>query len=196
MKQQVVKYDEKYCLEQMALGDEKAFDKIYVHHRDKVFQTALYYIHCPFIIADLMLEVFEKVWLKRQRVKSVEHFRPFLLAITRNMCINYLRKMKIENKRMSEYSPFITDAVYEVEERLLAKELHYIKQKAVENLPAKRKLVYRMAENGCDVQDISRLMRVSVFTVKAQQHIANKKVRMYVNERLGLGIIKNESVAA
>ena len=73
-------------------GDEEAFSAIYKLYWEKVYHFSSLYITSPEDVAEVVQEVFIKLWEAKHLVDEEQSFEGFLFIITRNKVFNHSRK--------------------------------------------------------------------------------------------------------
>lgn len=73
-------------------GDEEAFSSIYKLYWEKVYNFSRLYLVSSEDVAEIVQEVFIKLWETRHLVDEKQPFEGFLFIITRNQIFNYSRK--------------------------------------------------------------------------------------------------------
>ena len=73
-------------------GNEEAFSVIYKLYWEKVYHFSSLYITSPEDVAEVVQEVFIKLWEARHLVDEEQSFEGFLFIITRNKVFNNSRK--------------------------------------------------------------------------------------------------------
>lgn len=81
-------------LRRAAGGDRLAFGTLYVRHRQAVrdFVGVRYRSLDAHAVEDVVSEVFLRVWQDRQRLDSVDNYRPYLKSIARNVAADGFRR--------------------------------------------------------------------------------------------------------
>ncbi|MBK6938332.1 MAG: sigma-70 family RNA polymerase sigma factor [Chitinophagaceae bacterium] len=143
------------------------------------------------IASDVLMEV----WVRRLKLMEVANLRLYLFTSAKNAS---LKKLKQENR----FSPFSLDELQvefisdygNPEEILNGSELEKKVQEAINELPTRCKIIYKLAkEDKLRYSEIAELLEISVKTIDNQLVIANKKiisaikyfVRKKVNNSLG-----------
>lgn len=73
-------------------GDHHAFERLMHSHYRTVYAVALSYLHCRDRAEELAQEVFLRAWLGIGSLKAPELFSAWLLRMTRNLAVDWLRK--------------------------------------------------------------------------------------------------------
>lgn len=135
------------------------------------------------IASDVLMEV----WVRRQKLMEVENLRLYLFASAKNAS---LKKLKQEN-RFSSFSlddlhvEFISD-YGNPEEMMNRSEIEKKVQKAINELPPRCKVIYKLAkEDKLKYAEIAELLEVSVKTIDSQLVIANKKIISAIQSFVG-----------
>ncbi len=81
-------------------GDKKAFKEILVRYQAGVYGFAFSLLNDPHEAEDISQEVFLRLYRKARSYRAYTNLRTYLFHITRNLCIDYLRKKRPET--MSE----------------------------------------------------------------------------------------------
>jgi RNA polymerase sigma-70 factor (family 1) len=170
---------ERYLLEKVGEGDEKAFGLLFHQHWDHIYTVALSITHSSTVSEDLVQEIFLKIWLNRQQLPSIENFDDYLFIIARNTIYTSLRRTGIkENFLQKLESP---RAVRTPEEELLAKESRELIRNAILQLSPQQQEVYRLSrETGLKYEQIAQQLGIAKSTVRNHMVKALQKIRDYL----------------
>ena len=171
-KQIVRKYKEGYT---------EAFDFIYRYYSKKMFHFALGMVKDEDIAKDIVQEVFVSLWEKRSQVDFNLNFDNFIFTITLNSIRKFFRKKSIETNAI--YNLFINspELINSTEGTVIYTELLEMATKAIENLPPRRKTVYKLSkQEGIKIKEIASKLNISTRT--AEHHLA--KALKYLKEEL------------
>ncbi len=81
---------------QLSSGNSRALRDIMDVYQKRLYKYALQYVKNEFVAEEIVEDVFVVLWNKHTELKDVEDISGFLLVITRNLCLNYLRKERLE----------------------------------------------------------------------------------------------------
>lgn len=175
--------DEKELLQQVADTDQAAFSILYEHYVRHVYGLALRLMKSPEIAQDLTQEVFVRVWVKRSQLLTVQQFRPWLNALTRNMAVDYLRKKVAAPDNEAYLISFFTDSAPTVEEQLALKQLEGAILQAVDQLSPQLKTAFMLSRfEGLTHAEIAQRMNISPITSKSHLVRALAIIRKYLEE--------------
>ena len=127
------------------------------------------------IVSDVMLNIFKK----REKLAESENIEGYIFISVKNQSLKYLRKNKhtvfIDN--YENEADLLISSSENPEYQYITNEFHQIIRVAIDALPPKRKLVFRMIkEEGLKYQDVARLLDLSVKTVETHMGLALKSI--------------------
>jgi RNA polymerase sigma-70 factor (ECF subfamily) len=172
---------EKKIIQGLKEGDVVAFDHIYHIYSKKLFHYVLGLVKDLEIARDLVQEVFICLWEKRDRVDLNLNFDNYIFTITYNYVRKYFRKRAIESKavkHLARNAPMIFESY---DETLIYNELLEIANHTIEDLPPRRKTVYKLSkQEGVKIKEIASKLNISTRT--AESHLA--KALKYLKQEL------------
>lgn len=131
------------------------------------------------IVSDVMLNIFKK----RKKLAESDRIEGYIFISVKNQSLKYLRKKKNQvylSNFESEADLFMTTSK-SPEYTYLENEFHQVIKNAIEALPPKRKLVFRMIkEEGLKYNDVAKLLDLSVKTVETHMGLALKTLHEYM----------------
>jgi len=111
----------------------------------------------------------------------------WLYRLTENKVIDFLRKVSADSRLKKTIWHQLQQIINEAELCIAAKEYNQIIQKAIDNLPPQRKLIYRLnKENGMNYKQIADELQISKHTVKNQLFVAVQSVRRFLSQNVKL----------
>ena len=81
-------------LQRVGAGDELAWEAFVRQHQGRVFGLAYHYLGHAEDARDLAQETFVKIYRNRQRLPEEPGLLPWMLCITRNLCMDLFRRRK------------------------------------------------------------------------------------------------------
>lgn len=121
--------------------------------------------------------VFLRLWTTESHYTSSKgKFINWLLTITRNICLDYVKKEQ-RHKLQSEGSEVeqIADTTNRIDEHVEAQSIHNAKQRLTEK---QRRLIDLLYWKGCTLQEISKIEQEPLGTVKSRLHQSLKQLRL------------------
>jgi RNA polymerase sigma-70 factor (ECF subfamily) len=172
---------DKKIIKKFKEGDAEAFDVVYHQFSKKMFHFALGLVKDRDIAKDLVQEVFVSLWEKRDRVDLDLNFDNYIFTITYNSIRKYFRKKSIETKVIDHLAKNSPEIIESVDGILIYNELLELASETIENLPPRRKAVYKLSkQEGMKIKEIASKLNISTST--AENHLA--KALKYLKEEL------------
>jgi RNA polymerase sigma-70 factor (family 1) len=166
-------------LTRIAAGDESAFREVYLHFFKRLYQFAHAFVKSREPAEELVEDVFVRLWQQRATVTGIQNLRVYLYIAIKNSALNYLA----QKARQSITEPFdhihigYEGAASSPEQLLITAEIHQKIQLAVEALPPRCKMIFKLVrEDGLKYKEIAGILNISVNTIDAQMAIAIKRI--------------------
>ena len=174
-------------IEDFKVGDEDAFSKLVLRHREKVRNLVYLTLGDVDYVDDISQDVFISVYHKLKDFRFESKFTTWLYRITVNKCRDYLRKKKVRSIFVS-----IKEIDYNrgVKSNPDSIDVPGLVRKGIEKLPEKLKtpLVLRDIK-GFSYQEIADELKCEVGTVKSRIFRARESLKIilapYQNELKG-----------
>jgi RNA polymerase sigma-70 factor (family 1) len=169
-------------------SDEKAFKKFFDLYANRLHQFAYSFLKNRQIAEEAVADVFFKVWLNRTSLSEIENIKAYLFKATYNTVLNYLDDEKRKKAvSLDDVTVDIATDLISPETKLINKELKEKIERAVESLPPRCKMIYKLAKvEQMKYKEIAELLGISVKTIDHQLTIAIKKIgeeiKLYLNE--------------
>jgi RNA polymerase sigma-70 factor (ECF subfamily) len=160
---------------------EVLFSGIFRQHEHRLYTLALRLTKSDQAAKDIIQEVFLKLWDQRMSIHSIHNMEAWLYRLTENKVIDFLRKVSADSRLKKMIWDHLQQIVNESEQYLAAKEYNGIIQKAIDQLPPQRRLIYQLhKEDGMNYQQIADELQISRHTVKNQLFSAVQSVRRFL----------------
>ena len=157
-------------------GDTEAFHVIYRKHFAALRAYAQRYVYDAAVAEDIVQDAFLSLWTHLDRYDPQKEVLPYLLTITRNNSLNYLKKLKIKDSHRDKMIEALLFA--NIEEPGLDEEVKKRLEAVLAQLPEKdyRALIAHIIEYK-KVSEIAEEMQVAESTVKTHLKRAMKVLR-------------------
>jgi len=157
---------------------EMLFADIFKQHEQKLYSLALRITKSDLYAKDVVQEVFLKLWEYREEMQAIKNIEAWLYRLTENKIIDFLRKASADDRLKEAVWNNLLKSFNETEALVAAKEYNQVIQKAIEQLPPQRKLIYYLnREEGLNYQEIAKELHISKHTVKNQLSSALQSIR-------------------
>jgi RNA polymerase sigma-70 factor (ECF subfamily) len=181
-------------------GDRAAFAALVRRHQTPLYNFSLRHLRAPAVAEDVVQDAFVRVVQNAAEFKHEARFTTWLYTITRNLCIDQLRKRALrKHPSLDQPAPGeegdgptlleqTADSKASVEREATGTELKERIAKAVETLPEEQREVFLMREvANLPFKEIAEVTGVSENTVKSRMR--------YALERLQQALIEYEEYA-
>lgn len=173
---------EKHDAELMRLVNEKhgqALEELYDRYIKLVYSFVMKFCNGNDDMAKEIIQlVFLRLWTTNSRYDPAQgSFVNWLLTITRNICIDYLRKEKMHLRYQQDEQEETADPANAIEERVDTTELTVAKNKLT---GAQRKLIDLLYWKGYSLSEIATLEKEPLGTIKSRLHQALKGLRKHL----------------
>lgn len=159
--------NESILLEHLAMGDESAFEKIFVHYWDTIYSTALRFMKSADLAEDITQDVFAQLWTKRNVLPTVKKFSGYVFMVTRNMVFDQMRKNMLNGKMDDYLKLYFREDDTSSYMRAEMKDLGAQIEGAISRMPAKQQVAFRMSRfDGKSHEEIAQVMNISRLSVK------------------------------
>lgn len=171
-----------FLRDRIAEGDQAALKELYDHFACQLLELASAIIHSKEIAEEIVEDVFIKVWERRNKLSGIENLQWYLYVVTRNISLNYLRKiygkahLNIEEISLPHYQVMPSPEDLMISGELL-KKINF----AINNLPPKCKMIFKLIkEDGLKYREVAALLNINIKTVENQMGIALKKLHQSI----------------
>ncbi len=173
--------NEKLLIQQLIIGNNKAFQKLFNTYRNDVYAYSKSMLKINVLAEEIVQTVFLKIWQHRDRLNPELSFKSYVFTITRHQTFNLISKVA-NDKKLKEavfYKSRITQS--SIEDKICEADYEIIKNKAIAQLPPKRRLIFEMSRNdGKSYEVISKELNISISTVKGQMSKALTSIRAFL----------------
>ena len=164
-------------------GDYDAFAEMTKRYYAGLFDFAYSYSHSPDTAQDLVQDVLTRVWINRNSWFPKGTAKAYLFRAVRNRSLNERRDRQQKRERplsSAENIPVETPESIVRYKRLLSEY-----QAAVETLPDRRQLIFRLSRlYGLTYPEIAVMLNISLNTVRTQMTAALKQIRSFLAHHL------------
>jgi len=162
-------------------GNEKAFSELFNIYCNDVYAYSLSMLKNQVLAEEIVQDVFLNIWLHRDRLNPDLSFKSYVFTITRNLTFNLISKVANSHKLKEEVFYVSQKSYSPIEDIIAEADYNVIKNKAIEQLPPKRRIIFEMSRNEeMSYEEISRELNISISTVKGQMSKALADIRVFL----------------
>lgn len=168
----------------MALSDSQpAFNALYLTYVNQLLRFVSFYVSSSMEAEEVVSDVFLSIWNNRKSLPDVSNFDSYIYSIARNKAISFFRSQRMKNIDVDEKT---IDLFFQTEttpeEELIAKEDIDRLNAAIDSLPDKCKMVFKLVrEDKLKYKEVATILDISIKTVEAHLATAIKKLREALN---------------
>ena len=178
MQQTAPASQEEEWVEGIRRGDERAFEALFRAYCENLCTFALHQVRSPEVAEDLVHDLFCDLWDRRQRWNPQGPVKAYLYRATYNKALNWLKHRRVTKRWAAQAEREEQPPQEGPEDVRRRRELEQAMREAVEALPSRRRLVYRMArQQGMSYAEIAAALGISAKTVENQMGRALKLLR-------------------
>ena len=160
----------------IACGDKVAMQVFFSRHKIRVYRFALHLTNDEVAAEDLMIEVLLSVWRDAKKLEKRSDVVTWMLTMTRQLALSFLRRRAIEGLGDAGASP-IDGVVGDPEIALRKKQQHSIIASCLNRLsPADREIIDLVYCHGRSVSEVAEITGLPRHTVKTRMFYARNEM--------------------
>lgn len=165
-------------------GDPDAFRELYHKYIQKLYSFTLRTAKSPALAEDVVHDVFVKVWEKREQIDPEQSFHAYLFTMARNHLINFIKRRAHEKGIIDQMIKSAMPVQHtNTNEQVLYNESNRLFHEAIEQLPPKRKEVFRLCHlEGLTYEEAGDQLGITKSTVNTQMVKARKSIQEYLTK--------------
>lgn len=170
--------DQQQIIERIREGSHSAFRQLFVAYYPRLLSYACHFISDPDEAQDVVQGCFMKLWENRSKL-SVVSLQSLLFTMTRNACLNNLKKQAVRGRFEADVSQEYADAerLYnfdfynDADHSLLYDELQQKINGVIASLPTRTQEIFHISRHEClKNREIAERLGISVKVV--ERHIS------------------------
>jgi RNA polymerase sigma-70 factor (ECF subfamily) len=160
-------------VERCRRGDELAWEALVRRYESRVYSVALHYTREAEEARDIAQDLFVRIYRNLGSFNNApEDFLPWVLTMTRNACIDRLRRRKVRPSTPAvpvEEGPGIPDPALDPEQALMVDSRRRLVHRALAQLSdVNREIIVLKEIQGLEVRQIAEMLGVPIGTVKSR----------------------------
>lgn len=178
-------YNEKELLLLVSQGDEQAFAHLFMHWSQLVAGYIFRISESRELTEEIVQDVFMNIWMVRETLPEINHFKHFLLVVSRNRAFDVLKKhLRAEQHRKAwekenAQEPFSSNADQDAT-------MSSVIEQAIDQLPPRRKEVYLLSRHErLTYKEIAARLDISTESVKTHLKLATASITTFIRAHLG-----------
>ncbi|MGL4292571.1 MAG: RNA polymerase sigma-70 factor [Bacteroidales bacterium] len=178
-------------MEKIREGNEQAFQELFRQHSFRLQRFAYDYVADMDDVMDIIQNIFLTFWEKREQLPAETNPEAYLLVLTRNACIDHLRKAKVRytyhnttHERLALEQSINLSALETLNpDSLDIKDLKRVISQTIAHLPDESREVFMLSrKDQLKYTEISERLHISVRTVERRMGVALAAFRKNLKE--------------
>lgn len=163
----------------ISLNDNKqAFRELHKKYFSQLCNFSYYFLKSKELSEEAVSDVYFNIWQKRKKLVFIDDIVAYMYVSVKNQSLHYLRRGYCPDpQQIDVFSLEITSEGENPEETLLKKEFQSILKNAIEELPEKCKIIFKLVrDENLRYKQVAQILNLSVKTVETQVSIAYRKI--------------------
>jgi len=173
-----------YLLEQCRSGNQLAWESLVRGYQGRVYSLAFHYLGNAEEAKDAAQEVFFRVYRNIDQCREAQMFLPWLIKISRNLCIDHLRRRSARPQASGlplDEMPEFPNSDLNPEESWIANSRRKLIHTALRQLTAlNREIVILKDIHGMALEQIASMLKIPLGTVKSRSNRARLELAQKV----------------
>ncbi|MBK6380538.1 MAG: RNA polymerase sigma-70 factor [Chitinophagaceae bacterium] len=171
-----------HLIDEIALhNSEKAYKTLFMQMHESLVDFATSILKSAEDAEEVVSDFFIIIWQRRAQLQSIENPRMYFYTGVKNAALNKLKSIKRSRQTSGiEWETSLKSVFFNPEELMLSSEIVKEVMKAVNELPPKCKIIFKLVkEEGLKYAEAANLLDISVKTVEAQMAIALRRIKTH-----------------
>jgi RNA polymerase sigma-70 factor (ECF subfamily) len=175
-------------------GNIKTFEEVFVNYYPFLQKFAEGYVNSKDDASDIVQSVFLSVWERKEKLKEDTNLNNYLITLTKNQCLNYIKHLKAKQTFLQNQSYNVNELLLNYyalenlnENKLILNELSTTIEAAVNSLPGQCREIFIMSRfENMKYHEIAEKLGISVKTVEKKISISLEILRTVLKDYLML----------
>jgi len=180
-------YSDEALMELLSRGEEAALADLVRRYQNDVFRFCLHYLKEVELAKEAAQETFLRVYVARDRFDAARKFKPWMLCIARNLCLNELKRKKtVPMEALEDYASasredsgaLLRSSEDSPAEQLITRERRQALMEVVDGLPeSSREIVVLRYFERMSAREIAEVVDSTEGAVRTRLHRILKDLR-------------------
>ncbi|WP_459186930.1 RNA polymerase sigma-70 factor [Parabacteroides sp. APC149_11_2_Y6] len=174
-----------FNVKDLKIGDERVLRRLILAYKSRLFKFSMIYVLRAEIAEEIVQDVFLTLWEKRAELSDSTCLIQYLMVVTRNRCLNYIRNEKLETipiDVLTEEQIYLRSNAYVLDDgtlcTLFSKDLEKMIEASLQKLSPKTREIFRMSrKEGMKNKEIAEKLEVIEKTVEYHLMKAIKQIK-------------------
>ena len=176
-------------LKDIAAGNSKAFRALYSQWEPTLSSFIFQVTRSKIITAEIIQDVFLKIWMARESLVDVKDFKAYLFVISKNRAINALKKSLADLERMKKYASEVSFNEQPEDEDNDQLPFTLIDE-AIDQLSPRQKEIFLLHRyERYSYREIAEQLGIGKESVKTHLSLAIKSIKNHIETKITLIIL-------
>lgn len=166
--------------------DETAYKELFLQLGEPLKRFASTIVKSRELAEEIVSDIFVEIWVRRSSLEEIADLKMYLYISARNGALRKLQQTK-KNATLSldDFDVQLVSTINNPEEDFLTSELLQRIDAAINELPPRCKIIYKLAkEDKLKYKEIAQILNINVKTIDNQLATALRKIATAINFRL------------
>ena len=171
-------------------GNKDAFVNLYKLYYKPLCKYAFNLLKDLDLAEETVQDIIYKIWERRETLNIPEHLKEYLFKAVFNSCMNQIKNKMNDASQLKQMTYHLTNENPDFKDLIVLKELEDSIKEAIESLPEKSKIVFKMNRfEGLTYADIASKLNITVKGVEYHMSNALKQLAVDLKDYLPLIIL-------
>ncbi len=158
-------------------GDRQSFKELYNHYFKRLLHFSFLIVGTKETAEEIVNDVFLKIWERRKTLYEIDNPDVYFYVATKNKSLDVLKSQTTHTSDIENINEAALKVSINPESIMISKELRKKIEKAIETLPPRCKLIFKLVkEDGLKYKEAAAILDLSPKTIENQLSIATKKL--------------------
>ena len=185
-----MKLTDPHIVKDIQAGNIKTFEEVFMNYCPYLEKFAEGYVVDKEEASDIVQSVFLAFWERKEKLKTDTNLNNYLITLTKNQCLNYLKHIRAKQNYLQSLAPginalFLNSYALEQldENKLILDELSATIEKAIDSLPGQCREIFIMSRfENMKYHEIADKLGISIKTVEKKMSISLEILRIVLKD--------------
>lgn len=173
--------NEGLIVKEVAAGNRAAYSSLYRHYFFRLNRFVQFFCQNQEDAEEIIQDCFLKVWERRETLADVQSFENYVFRMAQNRLFDVAKQKERRRNVIKHASLNIHNEDNVVEKQVIFNQYHQLSQKAIEQLPPRKKEIFLLStQNGLSLDEIAAITDLSRAAVKKNLYSSVHFIKSYL----------------
>ena len=164
-------------------NDERSFSAFFDHYHTRLIKLAMIFVPKFDQAEDVVSEVFLKLLKKKDLLLTIQHVEGYLFKMVKHEALAKVKNQRSGNVLVDDIQDYLSSDTVDPEKKMINDDLGRILNTAIEKLPPKRGLVFKMVKDeNMSYKQVAEILEISERTVEVHLKLAIQDLRKSLSD--------------